>query len=404
GLSITRKIAEMMGGSISVESEYGKGSVFTVVIKQQYIDDSVIGEEVVKNLNNFHYSDIDHRKKHQIVRKRMPHAHVLVVDDVTTNLEVARGMLNRYGMQIDCVNSGREAVNAVREEKVKYDAIFMDHMMPEMDGIEATKIIREDIGTEYAKTVPVIALTANAIIGNEEMFLGKGFQAFISKPIDVKQLDSILNTWIRDSIFQDFELDGVDFAEGIERYANEDAYLELIRSYHLHTPALLEKLRTFGSRPPSNNGGGGIPLSEYAIIVHGIKGSSYGISANAAGKEAEKLEKAAKDGNLEEVAAGNGAFIALMESLLDDLGDLLHKTGHRETKPEKSVPDPALLSQLLEAAKEYQAGSMEQTIKQLESFEYETGGELVGWIRDQMDDLEYDAIRERLEESALQAL
>jgi CheY-like chemotaxis protein len=92
-------------------------------------------------------------------------------------------MMKPYGMKIDCVTSGQEAIDAIRAEKVKYNAIFMDHMMPGMDGIEATRIIREEIGTEYAKTVPVIALTANAIVGNEEMFLNK-VKYFEDRPDD----------------------------------------------------------------------------------------------------------------------------------------------------------------------------------------------------------------------------
>ncbi|MCL1818173.1 MAG: hypothetical protein FWG35_04525, partial [Spirochaetaceae bacterium] len=260
-----------------------------------------------------------------------------------------------------------------------------------------------------------------AIVGNEKMFLEHGFQAFISKPIDVTHLDSILNTWIRDRqseetllhaekeskndeavnpaqadglhIFQGFEPEGVNFAEGLERYSSEEAYLELIRSYHLHTPVLLEKMRSFGAASPSNDD---FSLSEYTIIVHGIKGSSYSISANAVGAEAEKLEKAARSGDFRAVMEGNASFIAMADSLLSDLGNLLQNVTHREAKPKKNIPDPELLSMLLEATKSYKAATMEQAVRQLETFEYESGGDLVVWLRDQMDNLEYEAIRDRL--------
>jgi CheY-like chemotaxis protein len=133
-----------------------------------------------------------------MMRISLPYARVLIVDDVATNIDVARGIMESYGMQIDSAYSGREAIDAVRDEKVRYDAIFMDHMMPGMDGIEATRIIREEIGTEYAKTVPIIALTADAISGNDQMFLRKGFQAFISKPIEIDCLEAVIREWIRD--------------------------------------------------------------------------------------------------------------------------------------------------------------------------------------------------------------
>ncbi len=103
-----------------------------------------------------------------------------------------------YGMKVDCATSGRRAIEMIRAEKAHYDAVFMDHMMPEMDGIEAARIIHEEIGTEYARNIPIIALTANAVVGTEEMFLSKGFQDFIPKPIDTAKLDAVLRRWVRD--------------------------------------------------------------------------------------------------------------------------------------------------------------------------------------------------------------
>jgi CheY-like chemotaxis protein len=123
---------------------------------------------------------------------------VLVVDDVPTNRDVARGLMMPYELTIDCLQSGKEAIEKIRQAKIKYDVVFMDHMMPEMDGLEATRIIRSQIGTDYAKTVPIVALTANALTGNEDMFIDHGFNAFISKPIDIMRLDAILNQFVRD--------------------------------------------------------------------------------------------------------------------------------------------------------------------------------------------------------------
>ena len=409
GLSITKKLAGMMDGSVSVESEYGKGSVFTVKVKQKYVSCPVIGKEIAENLKSLRYSDQKRKKNSQLVRIKMPNARVLIVDDMKTNLDVAKGIMSLYGMQIDCALSGQEAVDAIRNEKHRYDAVFMDHMMPEMDGMEAVRIIREEIGTEYAKTVPIIALTANAILGNEEMFLSRGFQDFISKPIDVKHLDAILHTWIASGnnppadevtastddleFFRKFGPKGIDYARGLERFSEKEVYLDVMRSFHLHTPALLEKIRSLGSSSAS-----GIPLSEYAVIVHGLKGSCYGISANLAGKEAEKLETAARAGDLEQVRTKNSSFIKMMESLLLDLGELLQKTAvPMEKKGTISAPDADQLSRLLDATRMFKANTMEQIISDLESWQYESGTELVGWLRNQMDNLEYANIRERLE-------
>ena len=125
----------------------------------------------------------------------MPDARVLIVDDVTTNLRVAAGLLNPFEMKLDMCDSGEEAIELVKQND--YDIVFMDQMMPEMDGIEATKIIR-GLGDKY-NALPIVALTANAIVGAREMFLQNGFNDFLTKPIDVSKLNALLLKWIPDS-------------------------------------------------------------------------------------------------------------------------------------------------------------------------------------------------------------
>ena len=198
GLAITKRFVEMMGGAISVESEYGKGTTFHVRLRQRIASATPIGRDVARSLMDMRYALAKRRRNKKQERIELSYARVLVVDDIATNLDVARGMLKPYGVKVDCATSGRRAIEMIRAEKARYDAIFMDHMMPEMDGMEAARIIHEEIGTEYARNIPIIALTANAIVGNEEMFLNNGFQDFISKPIDTAKLDSALRRWVRD--------------------------------------------------------------------------------------------------------------------------------------------------------------------------------------------------------------
>jgi CheY-like chemotaxis protein/HPt (histidine-containing phosphotransfer) domain-containing protein len=357
---------------------------------------------------------------------------VLVVDDVATNLDVAKGMLKPYGMTVDCVKSGPAAIELIREEKVKYNAIFMDHMMPGMDGIEAVRIIRNEINTEYAKAVPIIALTANAIVGNEEMFLKNGFQAFLTKPIDIIRMNDAINRWVRDKEYEkdlrqsqgipenaphkgreeqevksennsSKNLDrflienpvvGLDHKKALLRFGSADIYLISLRSYTAHTPALLKELREkepVGASPPGD-------LEQYRITVHGIKGSSYGISADEAGRQAEALEKAAKESNLEYIRAHSNGFIQYTENFIALLTKFLERIDAVVEKPKKSEPDNVLLQQICKAAADYNMGELDKAIEELEQYSYENNGDLVPWLREQLGQAEFEQITERLKD------
>jgi CheY-like chemotaxis protein len=192
GLSIVKNLTEMMGGGITVKSEYGKGSCFTAEIIQEIDDIQPIGDETAENLKNFHYSDEE--GKENINYSWLPEAKALVVDDIPANLQVAKGLLAPYGIQVDTAVSGKDAIELLNGRK--YDIVFMDHMMPEMDGVEAAATIRD-----METSVPLIAMTANALRGMREFYLGHGFDDYLSKPINSLLLDEILKKWIPQSLF-----------------------------------------------------------------------------------------------------------------------------------------------------------------------------------------------------------
>ena len=335
GLALVKKMAHLMGGSISVESIFGKGSTFTLRIQQKPLTNGVIGKDVAFNLVHMRHSQSKLARNARLTRLRIPYARVLVVDDVQTNLDVARGMLKPYEMQVDCVTNGQAAIDAVRDGKYRYNAIFMDHMMPEMDGIEAVRHIR-NIGTDYAKTIPIIALTANAIVGNEEMFLQSGFQAFLSKPIDIMRLDVEIRRWVRDRTqeaalhlgtcsspdvtavtpLQTWEIDGVNKEKALAQFGNnEETYFIVLQSFVVNTPSLLSKIRTCTESQ----------LKDYALLVHGIKGTCYGICADVVGAQAETLEVAARRGDFQHVSEHNTAFIEAAEDLIGRIRAVLRE-------------------------------------------------------------------------------
>ena len=248
----------------------------------------------------------------------------MVVDDFPTNLDVASGMLGKYKMQVDCVSSGQAALDLIKAGKPLYDAVFMDHMMPEMDGIEATRLIRS-LDSDYVKNLPIISLTANALVGNEQMFLDKGFNAFLSKPINIYMLDSIVKKWIRKKSSNELQqeqteipaanIPGVNMDAGIDLYGGEmDIYISVLESFAANTPEVLSKLRSLFAGNLTME-----KLADYAIIVHGIKSISGTIAAEDINKKALKLETMAKAGNLPGILAENDAFIEDTQTLIQDI-------------------------------------------------------------------------------------
>jgi CheY-like chemotaxis protein len=376
---------------------------------------------VAENLKEFRYIMARQTRNRQLVRARIPYAKVLVVDDVATNLDLAKGIMKPYGMTVDCAGSGRAAIEMIKKGEPRYNAVFMDHMMPGMDGIEAARIIRNEIDSDYARTVPIIALTANAIIGNEELFLNNGFQAFLTKPIDIIKLNETINRFVRDKktekelgldkesiaaegagnsgektkdqnealriadLIRTVRVKGLDMEKGLERFGGDGkAYLDSLRSYMVHTPALLAAARTLE------------PVADYAITVHGVKGSSYGIAAGFVGQWAEKLEHAAKAGDSAFVQAENEGFIAAAENFITDLKEVLDILEEKRDKPQRAAPDPALLKRIRNAAEDYDMGELENVMETLEQCSYQQDTDLVLWLREQIDKSELETIVERL--------
>ncbi|MDR3124004.1 MAG: response regulator, partial [Treponema sp.] len=422
GLSIARGLAEAMGGSIAAESEYGKGSIFRAQLPQRIVDERPIGAEQAASLRNLRFtSDRNRDRGTNLIRSAMPHGKVLVVDDLETNLDVMKGLLMPYGLKVDTALSGREAVEAIRREGVRYDVVFMDHMMPEMDGIEATRIIRNEIGSPYAREAAIVALTANAVAGNRELFLDSGFTDFIAKPIDIYQLDMVLNRWIRDkqgnATVKDAAeqaeaggglnggqldpegewlvarpIEGIDYAAALELYGNSGAaYLSIVKSFVANTPSLLEKMDSHVATS----------LPEYAIEVHGLKGTCNAIGAGGTAEAAWELELAAKEGDVDLALQKHGWLRDMALELTGRLKALLEEwEGERkeEEKEPRAEPERALLVRLSAAAAEFNSAVAEETLEELERYRYEQGQELIAWLREQTENFNYEAMRKGLED------
>ena len=319
GMNITRNLVHLMNGNIAIESTLGVGSTFTVRLPQDCEGSAVIGREVADNLMGLNLDNSVKIRAFQVKREFMPYGRVMVVDDVETNLYVARGLLAPYGLSVETAMSGFEAISKINEGSV-YDIIFMDHMMPRMDGIEATKILRD---SGYKK--PIVALTANAIAGQAAMFLENGFDDFISKPIDIRQLNMSLNKLIRDKYPPDVieaarkQKDHI-YSGGIPKKTLTPDLAEIFARDARKALAIMEAIYLKNFRRDDD-------LSIFIINIHAMKSALANIGEADLSADALKLEQASREKDLKTVLSELPSFL-----------DKLHRTLER-LEPEEGGKD-----------------------------------------------------------------
>jgi len=394
GMAITQNLIGLMAGVIEVESERGSGSLFTIRIPQKVVSTECLSKEVIENLCSLRNINMRRGKKANLTRELMPYGKVLIVDDIIPNLYVATGLIKPYKVKIETLMSGKEAVDRIKDGAV-YDVIFMDHMMPGMDGIEATRQMRE-----FGYNGTIVALTANAVAGQAEMFLENGFDAYISKPIDIRELDAVLNKFIRDKQtvevieaskkgilkFAD-SIDGFDIQKGLNKFGGDEGiYLRLLTKYVSSASSMLESLAEFDNEN----------LNDYLITVHGFKGASVGMYANNIGEMAGRLEKAAKEKDITFIHENNSAFISAAQNFIDELKKMFAIIEAENQKPKKESPDPDMLERLFIACRSYAVDDVEVVMTELEAHEYENDNDLIIWLREKVDLMEFTEVIEKL--------
>ena len=320
GMSITKRLVNLMNGRISIRSEINKGSVFTVYIPQKIAGDEVCGLELSNKLSNLSYYNSSSIKKAYFLREYMPYGSVLIVDDVESNLYVAKGLLMPYGLKIDCASSGFGAIEKIKNGNV-YDIIFMDYMMPKMDGIETTRLIRE---MGYNGTI--VALTANALVGQADIFLHKGFDGFISKPIDSRELNFLLNDFIRnkkpnavveEARKEQREKDKSNNKINTEKTIKENVSIsEMEEFFILDAQNAIGVLENIFSKKDNLSGA---DLDLYITTVHGLKSAFSNIGEKELSALSFKLEKAGFEKNIEIIKNDTLELINALKMLVEKL-------------------------------------------------------------------------------------
>ncbi|MBO4457717.1 MAG: response regulator [Butyrivibrio sp.] len=361
GINIVTSILNMMDSKLNVKSEYGRGSEFSFEIVQTVVNNEPIGDFS----KNYRLSKINRKRYRE--NFHAPKAKILVVDDVKTNLTVIQGLLKKTLISVDTALSGREALDLVKSNK--YDVIFLDHRMPDLDGIQTLHMM-QDMAANMNKKTPVVALTANAVSGSREMYFKEGFSNYLSKPVSPAKLEEMIVNYLPsykvsvpgDKDFGEYEgedakgeggsvlellkANGTDVDGAIARCGSEEVLIEVMKDFRLAIKERSELIEKYAKEKD---------LKNFAVYVHGLKSSARAIGATELSEKAEYLEKCADENNQSEVDDKTPELLELYRSYLDKLSVVSDDTGESDTG--KPTISEAELEEAFSSMKEFVSAS-----------------------------------------------
>ena len=363
GLAITYNLLQIMHGEIEARSTYGKGSTFTVTLPQKIQRFDAIGDFRRRYQMNVKEQQAYHESF------RAPDARILVVDDTPVNHTVLKELLKKTKILIDCAYSGKECIEMVQHEK--YDLIFLDYRMPEMDGIETLHFMKA-LENYPNRMTPVVALTANAVAGARENFLREGFDDYMIKPVESQRLEEMLIHYLpsekvhlvsqqeeeeeQESVRTDDwinRLGDLDTETALKNCGSEDGYRSVLKIYYDGLETKAEDIRKYYDAQDWEN---------YTIQVHSLKSSSRVIGATQLGEMAAELEKAGNEHDLERITEKTAPMLekfralglVLSEIFEADAGDVIENAAHEsEYTVEKEEISPSMLKDAYEMMKDF---------------------------------------------------
>ena len=393
GLDISRHFAEMMGGSLKCESEYGIGTTFTFEISQKVVENLLIGD--------FEENDNTPSKGAYVARYIAPDVSILVVDDNPMNLSVIKGLLAPTKMYVVTVGSGDECLQKLKESS--YNIVLLDHMMPGMDGIETVAKIRES-----GDTVPVIALTANYLSNGEEYYTTRGFDGYLPKPVDGETLEKTIRQFLPNNVVMDVEeadapvremdlpeeyrwiedVEGISVEEGIVYSGGAEGFLGALKMF---VETLDENAAVIEKAYNDND------IKFYTVKVHALKSSARIVGASALSDLAKQLEDAGKTNDVEFIESHNEQLLADYKAFRDKLSGILVK---EDDSDKELIPDNELTDAyeaIKELAPQMDYDSIEMVLEQLHEYRLpEDEAQTIADIEKALKTFDWDRMEELL--------
>lgn len=369
GMAITQYFLNLMGSRLEVKSTYGKGSCFSFNIRQE-----VYNWECMGNWQE-DFKQIKDRDSKNNVSFVAPEAHILVVDDVPINLIVFKGLIKETKIQIDTASSARDAISLCG--KLKYDIIFMDHMMPDMDGVDALNEIKKD-STAINFDTPVVALTANAISGARDFYVEAGFEDYITKPIESTLLKSCIKRLLEEKIVKTDKLATekantvsadmresirqipfIELDKAVEFSGDEEVYFVILEEFYATSDGRVASIEKY-----FNSG----DIKNYTIEVHALKSSAKIIGDNELSEMARELEHAGNEKNIKLIEEKTNDLISRYKKLKQCLADIFENNGD-ENLPEIEADELSeAITYLEQAVRSYDADMASAVVKELGTY------------------------------------
>lgn len=368
GMSIVTRLLSMMGTKLEVKSVYGEGSEFSFSVEQSVVDWTSVGD--INEAYKKNAIQIAGYKE----KLHAPKAHLLFVDDTEMNLEVIKGLLKKTGIKIDTALSGKKTLELVKENV--YDILFIDHRMPEMDGIETLHAMKSLEGN-LCKDKPCIALTANAISGVKQMYIKEGFTNYLSKPVDPEKLEELIRKYlpkdyIEEGDSSEFEenqadegendfleklklIEEIDLAAALKNCVSEELLEKSVKKYHDDVTEKAEELQNLYENED---------WKLYCTKVHGLKTTSRIIGALSLSAQAEHLEHCADSGDIDEIHKKHKPFLEEYLALKEKLAPLAEE----ENSEKSEISETEFLEKLNkigEMVKDFDIDGLDSIIQEL---------------------------------------